>query len=228
MPIVRRRNGDKRIGVVHALTARSRAPDGSPCPCLQPAGLSWGLFTQAVHRGHGALQLDRTRSRRKGARHGWHQRRILTGRLPAASRVTNSTSSSSGKLSTRISQGHRKDTIRAWWVTTAFAHGDTHDESGGASGHWDSTVPLVCTTPAAPPPAAAPPPNPRLSEPATEVPSRRVVPPPLPRGRPWPQCAAMWIFTMLPAVRERRSAYCAAAARSSLWEAANRMTGVMS
>jgi hypothetical protein len=37
-----------------------------------------------------------------------------------------------------------------------FAHGDTFDESGGASAHWDSTVPLVCSTPAASPPAPAP------------------------------------------------------------------------
>jgi hypothetical protein len=40
-----------------------------------------------------------------------------------------------------------------------FAHGDTHDELSPASAHWDSAVPLVCTTPAA---AAAPPPPPPL------------------------------------------------------------------
>ena len=34
-----------------------------------------------------------------------------------------------------------------------FGHGDTFDESGGSSAHWDSTVPLVCSTPATPPPA---------------------------------------------------------------------------
>ncbi|MGZ4526340.1 MAG: hypothetical protein ACXVX7_07765 [Mycobacterium sp.] len=80
----------------------------------------------------------------------------------------------------RPSQGHYTSLVG----NDGFAHGDTHDESGGASGHWDSTVPLVCTTPAAPPPAAAPPPNPRLSEPATEVPNRRVVPPAAPPGAP--------------------------------------------
>jgi hypothetical protein len=40
-----------------------------------------------------------------------------------------------------------------------FAHGDTHDELSPASAHWDSAVPLLCTTPAA---AAAPPPPPPL------------------------------------------------------------------
>jgi hypothetical protein len=43
-----------------------------------------------------------------------------------------------------------------------FAHGETHDELANDHSHWDSTVPLVCITPAAPaaaPPApAAPPP----------------------------------------------------------------------
>ena len=39
-----------------------------------------------------------------------------------------------------------------------FGHGDTFDESGGSSAHWDSTVPLVCSTPATPPlaPESAP------------------------------------------------------------------------
>ncbi len=64
-----------------------------------------------------------------------------------------------------------------------FAHGNTADVFGTAGiAHWDSTVPLVCSTPAAsaPAPAAAPPQNPLLSEPATEVPNRRVVPPAAP------------------------------------------------
>jgi hypothetical protein len=44
-----------------------------------------------------------------------------------------------------------------------FAHGDTADEyqpfgdGPGSYAHWDSTGPLVCSTPAAPPPATAPP-----------------------------------------------------------------------
>ncbi|MCW2663829.1 MAG: hypothetical protein JWP83_4981 [Mycobacterium sp.] len=46
-----------------------------------------------------------------------------------------------------------------------FAHGDTYDESRGASGHWDSTVPLVCATSAAPAPAPAPPPSPVSHQP---------------------------------------------------------------
>ena len=42
-----------------------------------------------------------------------------------------------------------------------FVHGETHDELANDHSHWDSTVPLVCTTPAAGPaapaaPAAAP------------------------------------------------------------------------
>lgn len=68
-----------------------------------------------------------------------------------------------------------------------FAHGSTADEfSTEPAAHWDSTVALVCTTPAvAPAPAAAPPPrNPLLSEPATEVPNRRVVPPAAPAVAP--------------------------------------------
>jgi hypothetical protein len=36
-----------------------------------------------------------------------------------------------------------------------FAHGNTYDEVGIAAAQWDSTVPLVCSTPAAPPPAPA-------------------------------------------------------------------------
>jgi hypothetical protein len=40
-----------------------------------------------------------------------------------------------------------------------FAHGETHDELSSDSALWDSTVPLVCTTPAA---AAAPAPPPPL------------------------------------------------------------------
>ena len=56
-----------------------------------------------------------------------------------------------------------------------FAHGDTADLSTlRDSAHWDSTVPLVCTTPTAPPPAAAPPP--------AEAPAP--VAPPAPNGLP--------------------------------------------
>lgn len=67
-----------------------------------------------------------------------------------------------------------------------FAHGSTADVFGTAGvAHWDSTVALVCSTPApAPTPAAAPPTNPLLSEPATEVPNRRVVPPAAPAAAP--------------------------------------------
>jgi hypothetical protein len=36
-----------------------------------------------------------------------------------------------------------------------FAHGDTQDQLSPASALWDSTVPLVCSTPAAPPAAPA-------------------------------------------------------------------------
>src|ERR1700681_482213 len=38
----------------------------------------------------------------------------------------------------------------------------------------------------------------------------------------------MWMFTMSPAVTETKSAYCAVAARLTLWEAASRKTGVRS
>ena len=41
-----------------------------------------------------------------------------------------------------------------------FAHGDTNDVFSPDSAHWDSLVPLVCTTPAAPAPAPAPQPAP--------------------------------------------------------------------
>jgi hypothetical protein len=79
-----------------------------------------------------------------------------------------------------------------------FVHGNTHDVYGDYNSdgnwspsvaHWDSTVPLVCDTPAAPPaPAAAPPPpqNPLLSEPATQVPNRREIPPIAPTATPTP------------------------------------------
>jgi len=49
--------------------------------------------------------------------------------------------------------------------TDGFAHGDSFDESGGASAQWDSLVPLACTTPAPPPPAPAPPPAPVSHQP---------------------------------------------------------------
>jgi len=54
-----------------------------------------------------------------------------------------------------------------------FAHGETHDELSPASAHWDSTVPLVCSTPATPaagtagPPAPAAPPAPPAAAAAT-------------------------------------------------------------
>jgi hypothetical protein len=66
-----------------------------------------------------------------------------------------------------------------------FAHGDTGDEwqpigdGPGSYAHWDSTVPLVCSTPAAPPPAAAPPLIGGLPADTvmTPFPDRRSVPP---------------------------------------------------
>lgn len=61
-----------------------------------------------------------------------------------------------------------------------FAHGSTADVfSSEPAANWDSTVPLVCNTPApsTPTPAAEPPQNPALSQPATKVPNRRVIPP---------------------------------------------------
>jgi hypothetical protein len=74
-----------------------------------------------------------------------------------------------------------------------FAHGDTQDQLSPASALWDSTVALVCTTPvaSAPAPAVAPPQNPLLSEPATEVPNRRVVPPAAPAGPATPPVATV-------------------------------------
>jgi hypothetical protein len=44
--------------------------------------------------------------------------------------------------------------------TDGFAHGETHDELANDHSHWDSTVPLVCTTPAAPAAGPAAPPAP--------------------------------------------------------------------
>jgi hypothetical protein len=104
-------------------------------------------------------------------------------------------------------QGDNVDFTISWGVVPAstghytgsvgndgFAHGNTDDTARtGAGAHWDSTVPLVCTTPAAPAPApaAAPPQNPLLSEPATEVPNRRVVPPAAPPGPAGAQVATV-------------------------------------
>lgn len=69
-----------------------------------------------------------------------------------------------------------------------FAHGETADtyqpfgDGPGSYAHWDSTVPLVCSTPVASPP----PQNPLLQEPATKVPNRRTVPPLAPAATPTP------------------------------------------
>jgi hypothetical protein len=82
--------------------------------------------------------------------------------------------------------GHYRGDVSA----DGFAHGETYDELQAPFdifGHvidakevlWDSTVPLVCDTPASPPPptaSPAPPQNPLLLEPATELPNRREVP----------------------------------------------------
>jgi hypothetical protein len=68
-----------------------------------------------------------------------------------------------------------------------FAHGDTADEfSSNPSAHWDSTVPLVCSTPAAsdPGPASAPAPQP--------APAPRAVPhQPVPTFQPAPAAGAV-------------------------------------
>jgi hypothetical protein len=61
-----------------------------------------------------------------------------------------------------------------------FAHGNTVDEKGTAAAHWDSTVPLVCTTPAGSPPAAAPAPTPPPVPAPLPVPHRPATPLPLP------------------------------------------------
>jgi hypothetical protein len=86
----------------------------------------------------------------------------------------------------RESRGHYTGSVG----NDGFAHGNTVDEKGTAAAFWDSTVPLVCDTPASPPPppAAAPPPpqNPLLLEPATELPNRREVPPFAPNATPTP------------------------------------------
>lgn len=49
-----------------------------------------------------------------------------------------------------MSKGRYQGTVAA----DGFAHGETHDELANDHSHWDSTVALVCATPAAP--AAAP------------------------------------------------------------------------
>ena len=130
---------------------------------------------------------------------------------PAASGTAHATGGLNGPLQGPVSggiQGDKLDFKVAWGADSVgdytgsvgddgFAHGDTSDEwqpFGPVIGstpppyvaHWDSTVPLVCTTPVAPAPApaAAPPQNPLLSEPATEVPNRRMVPPAAPAAPP--------------------------------------------
>lgn len=72
-----------------------------------------------------------------------------------------------------VSKGHYLGSVG----NDGFAHGETHDELSVDFAHWDSTVPLVCTTaaaapagpaaPAAPPPAAAAAPVARLGVNAT-------------------------------------------------------------
>lgn len=53
-----------------------------------------------------------------------------------------------------------------------FVHGETHDELANDHSHWDSTVPLVCSTSAAPAPPAAP--APAAPPPAAAAPAARL------------------------------------------------------
>lgn len=103
-----------------------------------------------------------------------------------------------GVVNNQNSQGHYTGTVG----NDGIAHGDTHDEfgnagdgsggsfstMGGPSAHWDSTVPLVCSTPAAAPVAPAAPPKPPTTvvqkAPDVQLPNVAVAPPSATPGPP--------------------------------------------
>jgi hypothetical protein len=155
IPIAHRRNGDHRNG--GSLTVSSPAHAGPMLPLpLAPACSQWGfpgVFTLKQTNAD-AVRFNSTGPVASGLAVADTPNGRLTGPVSGGITADNLDFTIRWSGSPDNPVGHYTGSVGS----DGFAHGDTYDQSSPASALWDSTVPLVCTTPAAsaPAPASAP------------------------------------------------------------------------